>query len=134
MEVKWSEKVQRRLDELGWSKSDLSRRSGVPVTTLSRALAEDGNPTLETIQPVDKALWPQKGGGMPGLGEGGMWISDKVLDLIPNARTYLTIINEAMAIDDIETAIPALNKLVQAVERFKQGFSPEGLENGTGFN
>jgi len=132
MEVKWYEKVQRRLDEVGWSKSDLSRRSGVPVTTLSRALAEGGNPTLETIELIEKVLWPKKAGSMSGIGEGGgMWITDKALKMIPNARTYLTIINEAMEIDDVETAVQSMNKLMQTIEEFKKSFSKKGLKNGT---
>jgi transcriptional regulator with XRE-family HTH domain len=36
--------------------SEFSEQSGVPVSTISKALSDDGNPTTETLDKMAKAL------------------------------------------------------------------------------
>lgn len=65
--MKWWERLQARIDELGWNKAELHRRSGISYDSLNKYLRGDvDNPrgnVLETLaKAIDKsALWLKEG-------------------------------------------------------------------------
>lgn len=65
--MKWWERLQSRIDELGWNKAELHRRSGISYDSLNKYLrGEVENPrgkVLDTLaQSIDKSsLWLKEG-------------------------------------------------------------------------
>lgn len=51
-----TESVWNRMQELGWSQSDLARKLGKNRSQVSRMLSVQGNMTLQTISELEEAL------------------------------------------------------------------------------